>query len=86
MALPEIYSQLTEVFRDLFDDDSISLTPETTADDIPGYNSLMHVNVILAVESRFNIKFRTSEVEALHNIGNLGELIELKLNRQSHVA
>jgi acyl carrier protein len=84
MASPDIYKQLTEVFRDLFDDDSIVLTPETTADDIPGWNSLMHVNLILSAEMRFKIKFKTSEVEALHSVGHLADLIETKLaiNRQ----
>jgi acyl carrier protein len=84
--LPEIYKQLTEVFRDLFDDESLTLSPETTARDIPGWNSLMHVNVILAVESRFGVKFRTSEIEAMHDVGHLAELLELKLNGQAQTA
>jgi acyl carrier protein len=81
MASQEIYTQLTEVCRDLFDDDAIVLTPETTAADIPGWNSLMHVNLILAAEMRFKIKFRTSEIEALHSVGHLADMIELKLDK-----
>ena len=86
MASQEIYTQLTEVFRDLFDDDEIVLTPETTAADIPGWNSLMHVNLILAAEMRFKIKFRTSEVEAMHTVGHLADVIELKLNGDRRTA
>lgn len=85
MASQEIYRQLTEVFRDLFEEDGIVLHPETTAGDIPGWNSLMHVNIILAVELRFRIKFRTSEVESLHSIGHLADLVELKLNQKSRI-
>jgi acyl carrier protein len=79
MASPEIYKQLTEIFRDLFDDDLIVLTPQTTAGDIDGWDSMMHVNVVLAVEMRFKIKFKTSEVESLHNVGHLADLVETKL-------
>jgi acyl carrier protein len=86
MALETIYKQLTEVFRDLFDDDAITLTAETTAADIPGWNSLMHVNLILAAEERFKVKFRTSELESLHKVGNLADLIQLKLEQDRRTA
>jgi acyl carrier protein len=79
MASQEIYKQLTEIFRDLFDDDTIVLTRETTAGDIDGWDSMMHVNVVLAVEMRFKTKFKTSEVESLHNVGHLANLVEAKL-------
>jgi len=75
MASQEIYKQLTEIFRDLFDDDTIVLTPETTAGDITGWDSMMHVNVVLAVEMRF----KTSEIEYLHNVGHLADMVETKL-------
>jgi len=78
MASQEIYKQLTEIFRDLFDDESIVLTPDTTAGDIAGWDSMMHVNVVLAVEMRFKIKFKTSEIESLHNVGHLADMIESK--------
>lgn len=86
MAQQEIYKQLTEIFRDLFDDDGIVLTPETTAADIPDWNSVMHVNVILAAEMRFKIKFLTSELESLHNVGHLADMIEAKLARDRRAA
>jgi acyl carrier protein len=76
-----IYKQLTEIFRDLFDDDSIILTPDTTAMDIPDWDSLLHISLIVAVEGRFGVKFKTAELEALHNVGDLAGLIEQKTRR-----
>jgi acyl carrier protein len=73
-----VYSQLTDIFVDLFDNESIVLTPETTADQIEEWDSLHHITLIAAVESRFGIKFRTAELEGLRNVGHLVELIEQK--------
>lgn len=78
--MQQIYKQLTEIFRDLFDDDSIVLSPETTAKDIEEWDSFNHINLIVAIESRFQIKFQTAELEAMHNVGELAETIERKLN------
>jgi acyl carrier protein len=75
----EIYEQLTEIFRDLFDDDTLVLRPDITAADVPGWDSFNHVNLIVAVETRFNIKFKTAEIEGLRNVGHLVEVIESKL-------
>src|SRR3954451_7956924 len=73
-----VYSELSEIFTDLFDNDSIVLTRETTADDIEEWDSLHHITLIVAIESRFGIKFKTAELEGLHNVGHLVELIERK--------
>jgi acyl carrier protein len=75
----QIYAQLTGIFHDLFDDDTIVLTPETTAADIEGWDSFNHINLIVATEARFGIKFRTAELEGLHNVGHLVRLIQEKL-------
>ena len=53
----EIYEKLNEVFRDVFDDDSILVTSETTSKDIEDWDSLEHINLVIAVERKFNIKF-----------------------------
>jgi acyl carrier protein len=79
MPNDRLYSQLTEVFRDVFDDDSIVLTPETTASDIAGWDSVAHVDLIVSIETRMKIKFKTSELGSLHNVGQLAGLIEYKL-------
>ncbi len=83
MDTANIYGQLTEIFRDVFDDDTIELTPETTAGDIHDWDSANHVNLIVAIEVRMKIKFKTIEVESLHNVGNLVNLIEQKLKAKS---
>jgi acyl carrier protein len=85
MDTASIYRQLTEIFRDVFDDDSIVLTPETTAADIHDWDSVNHVNLIVAIEIRMKIKFKTIEVESLHNVGHLVSLIEQKLNTKAGV-
>jgi len=77
----DILNTLTEVFRDVFDDDDIVLTPDTTANDIDGWDSQTHVLLIVAAEQRFGVKFRTAELESLKNVGHFAELIRAKLDR-----
>ena len=82
MPSEEIYSELTAIFHDLFDDDTLVLAPELTASDVPEWDSFNHINLIVAVESRFKIKFQTAELEALHTVGHLADLIQTKLAAQ----
>ncbi len=79
MQREEIYVRLTELFRELFSDDDIVLRPEMTADDIEGWDSFNHLSIIVAVETRFSIKMKTSEIETLANVGALVEAIERHL-------
>lgn len=71
---------LTDVFRQVFDDPSITLTPQTTADQVEGWDSLSHVNLIMAVENRFNIRFKQKEILSFKNVGDLAHSIESKLS------
>ena len=82
MQSHQLYSELTEIFRDVFDEDTIVLTPETTAADIAGWDSVAHVNLIVAIEARLKVKFKTSEVEGLHNVGQLAGVLEYKLEQR----
>ena len=70
--------KLTKVFQQVFDDDSIVLTPQTTANDIDDWDSLSHVNLILAVENHFNIRFTQKELLQQKNVGDLIKGIENK--------
>lgn len=79
MPTTPVYEQLTSIFRDVFDDDSIVLTPTTTAADIDGWDSVGHVSLILAIEARLKLKFKTTEIESLHNVGELVGVVEYKL-------
>jgi acyl carrier protein len=65
--------------EDVFDLDELSLTPGTTADDIEEWDSLSHIRLIVALERRFKIKFRNSELEGLMNVGDLIRVIDGKI-------
>jgi acyl carrier protein len=71
--------KLQEIFRDLFDNDGIVLTDETSANDITGWDSLANVKLIVRVERAFKIRFGTGEVVGLNNVGELVALITKKL-------
>ena len=71
-----IYAQLTDIFHDVFDDDLIVLTPQISAKDVDGWDSLTHIRLILTVEKVFKIKFTTSEIGTLENVGELVTLIK----------
>ena len=75
----DIITPLTGIFREVFDDDEISLSPAMTADDIDGWDSLSHVNLIVTIETRFNIKFTQKELLTFKNVGDLMASIADKL-------
>jgi len=80
MESGEIYKKLNTVFEDVFDDDSIVVRPELSADDVDGWDSLTHIRLILTVEKAFQVKFSASEIAKLKNVGGLAELIRSKAN------
>ena len=75
MTREEIFAQLTEIFQDVFDDDTIVLTDETTADDIEDWDSLEQINLLVAIEKQFKIKFRLADVSNLENVGAMADLV-----------
>jgi acyl carrier protein len=79
MLDPLAHARLERVFREVFDDESIVITPETTAADIDGWDSLEHINLIVAVEREFDVKFRTGEITGLKNVGEFEALLTKKL-------
>ena len=74
----EAMARLTAVFRRIFGDETLNLTPTTTAKDVPGWDSLMHINLIVAVESEFKIHFTSREIAKLQDVGALAELVGRK--------
>jgi acyl carrier protein len=70
---------LTDVFRTVFDDPSIELRPDMTANDVEGWDSLSHVNLILAVELRFGIQFSQKELLTFKTVGDLMTSISRKM-------
>jgi acyl carrier protein len=79
----EILSQLTEVFQDVFDSDDITLTPELTPSDIPGWDSARYITLIVATEARFRIRFEPAELESMKTVGDFVRRIQSKLGRAS---
>lgn len=77
--MSDVMMRLQDVFRDVFDDEEITITEATTAKDVDGWDSLNHVNLVVAVEKKFGIKFTTKEVTSLPNVGEFVKLIERKL-------
>ena len=73
-----VYERLTTIFRDVFDDDELELKPELTAKDVDGWDSLTHLRVILSAEQAFRVKFTTSEIGKLQNVGDLATLIQAR--------
>lgn len=82
MQEEDVYAQLTTICRDLFDDEALVLTPGLTAAEVPEWDSFNHINLIVAVESQFKIKFQTAELESMQSVGSLVELIRGKLAAQ----
>ncbi len=71
-------ARLTEVFREVFNDDELVIARETTAKHIPEWDSLMHVTLIVNVEKRFGVRFSSAEVANLQNVGELIDMIDVK--------
>jgi acyl carrier protein len=78
MDEPQIYARLTEILQDVFDDESIEATPQLTAKQVDGWDSLTHIRLMLTVEKAFKIKFTTSEIGTLENVGGLAVLIRAR--------
>jgi acyl carrier protein len=74
----DIYSRLSEIFKDVFDDDSIAVTSALSAKDVDGWDSLTHIRLILTVEKAFKVKFSTSEIGKMEKVGDLVTLIKAR--------
>ncbi|HZE93056.1 MAG TPA: acyl carrier protein [Rhizobacter sp.] len=78
MSIDAIYAKLTDIFHDVFDDASIVVQPQLTADDVDEWDSLSHIRLVLAVEKKFGLKFSAAEVGRLKNVGEFVSLIQSK--------
>jgi acyl carrier protein len=78
MDQSEIYQKLVGIFQNVFDDDSIRVRPELTADDVDEWDSLSHIRLVLTVEKAFGVKFSASEIGKLKNVGEFVDLIRAK--------
>ncbi len=78
MDEPQIYARLAEIFQAVFDEDSITVTPELSAKDVDGWDSLTHIRLMLTVEKAFKIKLSVPEIGKLQNVGDLVTLIKAR--------
>ena len=76
MSRDEIFTRLNEVFQDVFGDDDITVTDETTAADVEGWDSLRHITLLAAVEDEFDIDFSMGQTVKMKNVGEMVDYIE----------
>jgi len=74
----DLQERLNPIFREVFENDSINITPQTTANDVEGWDSLSHVTLILAIETEFKIRFTQRELMTFKNVGDLMAFIRIK--------
>jgi len=77
-----VLEELNNVFETVFEQKGLTITPETTSNDVEGWDSMSHVTLLLAVEDHFNIEFRPFEIANLKNVGALVDLIGKKLKEK----
>lgn len=75
MTREEAYERLNKVFQDVFDDETIEVHDETTADDIDEWDSFEHINLVVAVEDEFSFKIPMGKVVTMKNVGEMIDLI-----------
>jgi len=78
MERQEIFEKLNEIFCDVLDLDEVELTDETSADDIEEWDSLSHIQLIVAIEKEFKLKFTSKEIMSWKNVGEMVDCIITK--------
>jgi acyl carrier protein len=79
MQSAAVYERLTGIFHDVFDDEELVLRPDMTADDVPEWDSLSHIRLVLTIQQQFGIKFSAAQTSGLKNVGDLVALIQSRL-------
>ncbi|HEY5742214.1 MAG TPA: acyl carrier protein [Terrimicrobiaceae bacterium] len=74
----DLIVRLETIFKDIFQEDAVHLTPDTTADDIPGWDSFTHINLMFSIEQAFGVSFTGEEIGSLSKIGDLVDLLKKK--------
>lgn len=78
----EITEKVTAIFRTVFNQANLEITPATTANDVEGWDSLSHLNMISAVEKEFGVKFKLKDLVKLKNVGDLLTVVQTKLSEK----
>jgi acyl carrier protein len=72
----EVAERLAEVFRTTFGDETLTIEPQMTADDVPGWDSVAHITLIYAIEDAFGMKFSSRDLEGLTCVGDLIGIVQ----------
>ena len=83
MDLNTVLNDVTSVFKDVLDTDDIELKYETTANDVEDWDSLSHIQIIVAVEKHFNIRFTSGEIQKFKNVGEMCDAISEKIRNKA---
>ena len=83
MDISTVLSEVTSVFKDVLDNDDIELKYETTANDVEDWDSLSHIQIIVAVEKHFNIRFTSGEIQKFKNVGEMCDAISEKIGNKA---
>ena len=75
MSREEVFEKVTDIFRDVFDDDDLVIGDSTNSDDIEDWDSLEHIQLIVGMEKAFSVKFDIKTVNSLENVGQMVDLI-----------
>jgi acyl carrier protein len=73
-----IYTELTRIFHEVFDDETIVLQPQLAAADLKAWDSFRHVEILIAIQDRFRLKFSSREIDELACVGDLVGIIRRK--------
>jgi acyl carrier protein len=80
--MDNLLPELQEIFRDVFDQDDLVITRESSAATVEDWDSLAHVNLVTAIEKRYKIKFALGELQELKNVGDMIDLMQVKLGQK----
>jgi acyl carrier protein len=80
MDKAQVLAEVSEIIRDVLDVPNLVVTTSTSAENVEGWDSFNHINIVVAVESHFHVKIHTAEIEELRNVGELVDLIHQKLD------
>ena len=79
--MADLLPEVQQVFRSVFDQDDLVITRESSAYSVEGWDSLAHINLVMALEKKYKVKFGLGELRDLENVGDLLNLLDKKLNK-----
>ena len=80
MSREEVFDKVQEIFRDVFDDETLTISDKTNSDEIEDWDSFEHISLLISMEKAFSMKFDIKEVNLLENVGEMIDLILRKMD------